>query len=289
MKTHNKPLEHKISSCADVSTRTNRETHHVSVFMTTNIPVESRPHWNPNNNILAIIFWTIGGLTVSDHHFDPLPKQEPPPSWARHTFILPLTQTEHVCCSFHCCSSLTNTQPSVHLSPVLEHCWGQRTGHFVSVTETDYIRENSLLLTESLIPFPNRIVLIPDESHNCSALNKNFLTVTGGKMWTGFFWSITLVFIGDASHQSPKTCKTDTSEISFLIYFEDKLTFDFQLSDITIVINTITWSEEKSQFNVKSDLVFAEILSCLEYTSFIISSLFSRSNNNKLIFHFLHW
>lgn len=54
MKTHNKPLEYKISSCADVSTRTNMKTHHVSIFMTTNIHaeerVESRPHWNPNNN-----------------------------------------------------------------------------------------------------------------------------------------------------------------------------------------------------------------------------------------------
>lgn len=54
MKTHNKPLEYKIGSCADVSTRTNMKTHHVSIFMTTNIHAEqreeSRPHWNANNN-----------------------------------------------------------------------------------------------------------------------------------------------------------------------------------------------------------------------------------------------
>lgn len=151
--------------------------------------------------IWILIFWTISGLTVSDHHFDPLPKQELPASWARHTFILPWTQTEPVGCSCHCCSSWSNTQSSVHLSLHPEHLWGQTTGHLVSVevanasvTETDYMRGNSPALTESLSPFPNRMGLIPDESHNCSALNKNFLTITGGKMWTGSLWSITLVF-----------------------------------------------------------------------------------------------
>lgn len=54
MKTHNNPLGYKISSCADVSTRTNMKTHHVSIFMNTNIHAEereeSRPHWHPNIN-----------------------------------------------------------------------------------------------------------------------------------------------------------------------------------------------------------------------------------------------
>lgn len=164
--------------------------------------------------ILILIFWTISGLTVSDHHFDPLPKQELPPSWARHTFILPLTQTERVCCSFRCCSSWTTpNHPSIcpSVPPSRSICQDRQQDTLFlpkvvndGVTETDYMRENSRLLTDSLIPFPNRIVLIPDESHNYSAVNKNFLTVTGGTMGTGFLGRITLVYtVLSNSHLRP--------------------------------------------------------------------------------------
>lgn len=213
MKTHNKPLEYKIGSCADVSTRINMKAHHVSIFMTTNIHAEereeSRPHWNPNNN-----------------HFNPnllnnkwtycLGPSLWPPSQTRTSTLLSQT---HIHSSFNTNWTslllislllfMNNTQSSVHLSWSICEDRQQDTLFLPKVvndgvTETDYMRENSRLLTESLIPFPNRIVLIPDESHNYSAVNKNFLTVTGGTMGTGFLGSITLVYtVLSNSHLRP--------------------------------------------------------------------------------------
>lgn len=83
---------------------------------------------------------------------------------------------------------------------------------------------------------------------------------------TGFLWSRTLGFICYPVLSDPKTLRhthLQSDKKRFLIHFEDKFTFDLQLSETTIMINTITWFGEKSQFNIKTDLVFAEMLEYL--------------------------
>lgn len=163
--------------------------------------------------ILTLILWTISGLTVSDHHFDPLPKQELPHSCSRHTFILPLTQTELVCCSFHCCSSLANTQSSVHLSlhPGAFVRTENRTLCFCerSLTKVQHKwRKTHCCWRKVWFHFQTGLYWFQMNHTIVQLWTRTFWQL---QVWPGFLWSITLYVI--LSHQSPKTFKTHTCKV----------------------------------------------------------------------------
>lgn len=150
---------------------------------------------------------------------------------------------------------------------------------------------------EILIPFPNRILLLPYEAIKCEQLFSSEQEVSDNYRWNvvkmdsfmaakichagivSLFFYVICCFVL-VSHQRLFRQKLAKLKVHFLIYLEDKFTFDFQLSKILLIIHSIMRFAE-NHFNVKVDFV-----KMLEYFTFYV--LVSIFNNNQLNFDFHH-